>query len=371
MKIDLIELREIHMALLAPFETSFGRTMDRRILIVRVFADGLSGYGECTSPEFPFYNHETIDTAWIVISQFVAPMLLGRNFDHPDEIAPRLSHIRGNKMARGAVETAVWELFARAENISLSRLLGGTLNEIVCGVSIGIQESIDHLLAKIETELASGYRRIKIKIRPGLDETLVAAVRSKFPLVPLMVDANSAYRLADVDLLRRLDDYDLMMIEQPLSHDDIIDHARLQKELRTPICLDESILSVDDARKALELGACRIINIKLGRVGGHMEARQIHDYCKERGVPVWCGGMLEAGIGRAHNIALSSLEGFTLPGDVSASKRYWKQDIIEPPVEVTPHGTIIVPDSPGLGFKVNEERIKKLTVRSIVLRAES
>jgi o-succinylbenzoate synthase len=367
MKIERIELREIRMALLSPFETSFGRTTERRILVVRVFSDGLVGYGECTAPEFPFYNHETIDTAWIIISQFVAPVLLGRNIEHPEGVAPQLMRIRGNKMARAAVETAIWELFARAQNVPLNRLVGGTLSEIACGVSIGLQETTEHLLRKIERELAAGYQRIKIKIRPGLDEALVAEVRSRFPKVPLMVDANSAYTLADMDLLRRLDDYDLMMIEQPLSHDDIIDHARLQKELRTPVCLDESILNVEDARKAVELGACRIINIKLGRVGGHREARLIHDYCKEQGIPVWCGGMLEAGIGRAHNIALSSLEGFTLPGDVSASKRYWQQDIIEPPVEVTPRGTILVPDRPGLGFNVNEERIKELTVRSITL----
>jgi o-succinylbenzoate synthase len=368
MKLERIELREIAMPLVSPFETSFGRTIERRILLIEVFADGLHGYGESTTPEYPFYNHESIDTAWIIISKVVAPMLLGKSFDHPSEVASHLTRIRGNKMARAAVETAIWEMFARSENLSLSKMIGGSLTEIACGVSIGIQDSVDDLLKKIETELSAGYRRIKIKIRPGLDEELVSAIRDRFPEIQLMVDANSAYTLKDIDLLRRLDDYNLMMIEQPLSHDDIIDHAQLQKHLRTPVCLDESILSVEDARKALEIGACRIINIKLGRVGGHTEAKLIHDYCRERNIPVWCGGMLEGGIGRAHNIALSSLEGFILPGDVSASKRYWQKDIIEPPVEVTERGTIIVPTDAGIGYQVNRSRIKELTVREEIVR---
>jgi O-succinylbenzoate synthase len=270
-------------------------------------------------------------------------------------------------MACAAIETACWELYARGQKISLSKLLGGERSEIACGVSIGIQESTDHLLKKIETELAAGYQRIKIKIRPGLDEILIAAVRRAFPDIALMVDANSAYTLDDAEQLRRFDDYNLMMIEQPLAHDDIIDHARLQSELRTPICLDESILSVDDARKAISLGACQIINIKLGRVGGHAEAKKIQDYCREHNVPVWCGGMLEAGIGRAHNIALSALDNFTLPGDVSASKRYWQKDIIKPAVEVTSRGTIIVPTDAGLGYAVDDDRIEELTVRGVVL----
>ncbi|MEW6731849.1 MAG: o-succinylbenzoate synthase [Acidobacteriota bacterium] len=369
MKIERIELREVCMPLVSPFETSFGRTTERRIMIVRVWADGEIGYGECTASEFPFYNHESIDTAWIIIRQWVAPMILSNDIDHPSEVSMYLSRIRGNKMARAAVETAIWELYARQQKLPLSKLIGGTLSEIPCGVSIGIQESIDQLLRKVETELAAGYQRIKIKIRPGLDIEPIAALRRAFPDILLMADANSAYTLKDIDLLRRLDDYNLMMIEQPLAHDDIIDHAELQSQIQTPICLDESILSVEDARKALAIGACRIINIKLGRVGGHQEAKQIHNYCQERGVPVWCGGMLESGVGRAHNIALSSLAGFVLPGDVSASKRYWQEDIIEPPVEVTPQGTIIVPSTPGLGYQVNEARIDKLTVAAeMVLR---
>lgn len=368
MKIERIEMREIRLKLIHPFETSFGRTIDRRVMVVRVWADGLVGYGECTAPEYPFYNHESIDTAWIVIKECVAPMLLGQSFTQPEEIAPLIARIRGNKMARGAVETAVWELCARAQNLPLSKLLGGTLTEIACGVSIGLQDSTEALLKKVETEVTAGYRRIKIKIKPGFDEELIAAVRRQFPDILLMADANSAYTLADIPMLKRLDDYNLMMIEQPLAHDDIIDHARLQKEISTTVCLDESILSVDDARKALELGACRIINIKLGRVGGHREARLIHDYCRAQGVPVWCGGMLEAGIGRAHNIALSSLEGFVLPGDVSASKRYWPEDIIDPPVEVDARGMITVPDGPGLGYQVSEDRINRLTVRTEVMK---
>lgn len=367
MKIERFELCEIIMPLVSPFETSFGRTDERRILLTKVYADGLIGYGECTAPEFPYYNHESIDTAWIIIKNCIAPILINEDFDHPQDIAPRLMRIRGNKMARAAIETAFWDLYARKEKISLSKLLGGIRAEIPCGVSIGLQSTIKELLTKIEKELASGYQRIKIKIRPGMDITLITAVRKEFPNIKLMIDANSAYTLDDLDLLHSFDDYNLMMIEQPLAHDDIIDHARLQSEMRTAICLDESILNAEDARKALSLGACQIINIKLGRVGGYLEAKELHDYCWNNGIPVWCGGMLESGIGRAHNIALSSLRGFTLPGDVSASNRYWQEDIIEPSVTVTDRGTIVVPQNPGLGFDINEARIKSLTVRKEVI----
>jgi O-succinylbenzoate synthase len=273
------------------------------------------------------------------------------------------SKIRGNKMARGAVETAIWELEARRQNLPLWKLLGGTQTEIACGVSIGLQETDAQLLKKIETEVAAGYQRIKIKIKPGRDYEMTKAVRQEFPHIRLTVDANSAYTLNDVELLKKLDEFDLLLIEQPLAYDDIIDHAELQAQLKTAICLDESILSVDDARKALKLNACRIINIKLGRVAGHAEAQKIESYCRERQIPVWCGGMLEAGIGRAHNIAMSTLAGFTLPGDVSASKRYWAEDIIVPPVEVSAHGTITPPTGAGIGFEVNEKRIEALTVK--------
>ncbi|MCI0338601.1 MAG: o-succinylbenzoate synthase [Acidobacteria bacterium] len=367
MKIERIELREVHLQLVAPFETSFGVTTGRRIILVKVFAEGLHGWGECTCNEGPFYNHEATDTAWIVLRDYVAPGTIGKEINSPEEASTLTAGIRGNKMARAAVETAVWDLEARRRGIPLWQLLGGAQEEIPCGVSIGLQESDSALLKKIETELSAGYQRIKIKIKPGRDYEMTRAVRKEFPEIRLTVDANSAYTLQDVEMLRRLDEFDLMLIEQPLAYDDIIDHAELQRQISTPICLDESILSVEDARKALSIGACRIINIKLGRVGGHAAARRIETYCRERNVPVWCGGMLEAGIGRAHNIAMSTLPGFVMPGDVSASKRYWKEDLIIPPVEVTPRGTIIKRSDPGIGYEVNETRIAALTVRNEVI----
>lgn len=363
MKIERIELREIHLPLVAPFETSFGRVTERRIILAQVFADGLAGWGECTCNEGPFYNHEATDTAWIILRDFVAPSTMGREITSPSEAGALTSRIRGNRMARAAVETAIWDWVARRQNLPLWRLLGGTRTEIDCGVSIGIQESVPALLRKIETEVAAGYQRIKMKIKPGWDVDVVRAVRAEFPQINLTVDANSAYKLSDMELLRQLDEFNLEYIEQPLAYDDIIDHAELQRQINTPICLDESILNVDDARRALSIGAGRIINIKLGRVGGHEEARRVHDYCLAREVPVWCGGMLESGVGRAHNIAMSTRAGFTLPGDVSASKRYWTEDIIMPPVEVTPRGTIIAPSGPGIGFEVNEKRLESVTVR--------
>jgi o-succinylbenzoate synthase len=368
MKIDRIELREVRLPLVAPFETSFGRVTERRIILVKVFAEGLAGWGECTCNEGPFYNHEATDTAWTVLRDFVAPYTVGQEINSPADAGALTSRIRGNRMARAAVETAVWDLEARRQNVPLWQLLGGTRAEIDCGVSIGIQESVPALLDKIANELAAGYQRIKIKIKPGWDVDVVRAVRAEFPAINLTVDANSAYTLADIELLKRLDEFGLKYIEQPLAYDDIIDHAELQRQLQTPLCLDESILNADDARKALSLVACRIINIKLGRVGGHEEARRVHDYCLERGVPVWCGGMLEAGVGRAHNIAMSTRAGFTLPGDVSASKRYWTEDIITPPVEVTPRGTIIPPRGPGIGFEVDEKRVEAVTVRAETIK---
>ena len=367
MKIERIELREIGLQLIAPFETSFGATTERRIILVKVFSDGLVGWGECTCNEGPFYNHESTDAAWIVLKDFVAPLTVDRDIDSPHMAAALTSRIRGNKMARAAVETAIWDLFARRDGLPLWELLGGVRQEIASGVSIGLQETDSALLKKIATEVEAGYQRIKIKIKPGRDYDMVKAVRREYPNIGLTVDANSAYTLDDVDMLRKLDEFDLMLIEQPLACDDIIDHASLQRELRTPICLDESILSVDDARKALSIGACRIINIKLGRVGGHSEARKIQDFCSERGVPVWCGGMLESGVGRAQNIAMSTLPGFTMPGDVSASKRYWHEDIIVPEVEVSSRGTIPRPAGEGIGYSVNEARVESLTVRKDVI----
>jgi len=363
MKIDRVEIREICLPLLYFFETSFGRTTERRIVLVRVEADGLTGWGEVTAGETPFYSHETADTAWQILRDFLIPWTLGRSVESACEVAAKFRPIRGHNMAKAALENALWDIEAQAKALPLAKRVGGTLEEIPCGVSIGIQNSVEELLDKIQRELEAGYQRIKIKIKPGWDVNVLERIRARFPRVPLMADANSAYTLADLAHLKLLDRFYLMMVEQPLGWDDLVDHAKLQRELATPVCLDESIHSADDARKALELGACKIINLKLGRVGGFSSARQVHDVCRAKNVPVWCGGMLESGIGRAHNIALSSLPGFTLPGDVSASQRYWQQDIIDPEVTVTRQGTIRVPQSPGLGFTPNLDRIERTTVR--------
>lgn len=366
MKIEAIELREIRLPLVHFFETSFGRTYERNILLVRVRdTDGGVSWGECTAGEGPFYCEEWTESAWAVIGAFLAPLLVGQELAAPGDAAALMGRVRGNRMAKAALETACWDLAAQRAGVPLWQLLGGTRREIACGVSIGIQDTPDALLEKIEREVAAGYQRIKIKIKPGWDAAIVERVRARFPDIQLTVDANSAYTLADAPLFQTLDRFRLMLIEQPLGYDDMYDHATLQKQIDTPVCLDESIRSHEDARKAIALGACRIINVKLGRVGGHAEAQRVEQVCRERGVPVWCGGMLESGIGRAHNIAISTLAGFTLPGDVSASARYWAEDIIEPAVTVTPHGTIIAPDAPGLGFTVNEARIDTLTVRRV------
>ncbi len=363
--LERIELREIEMPLKAPFETSFGVAHKRRILLIRVIdSDGVFGYGECTAAEEPFFNHETIDTAWMIIENFVGPMLARNPIDEADQVSQSLAPIRGNRMAIAGVEAAIWDLEARKRNLPLWRHLGGTQEQINCGVSIGLQESPDVLLEKVTREVESGYQRIKLKIKPGQDIELVKIIRSNFPDIKLSVDANSAYRFdRDLKLFQQLDEFDLLMIEQPLAAGDLVDHAKLQKQITTPICLDESITSLRDALHALDLGSCRIINIKLGRVGGHSEARAIQSFAAKTDVPVWCGGMLESGIGRAHNIAMSTLAGFTLPGDVSASARYWDEDIIVPPVTVSSEGTIAAPSDPGIGYMVNDARIDELTVR--------
>ncbi|HEX8473830.1 MAG TPA: o-succinylbenzoate synthase [Pyrinomonadaceae bacterium] len=364
MKITSIEMREIRLRLIHVFETSFGRTTERRILLVRVAdEEGATGWGECTAGEGPFYSEEWIESAWVVVQSFLAPMVIGQKVDGAAQVFDLMKRVRGNRMAKAAIETACWDLESRRLGLPLWKHLGGRRTEIPCGVSIGIQETPEALFEKIERELADGYQRIKIKIKPGWDARIVEQLRKRFPDIQLMVDANSAYTLADAPLFQRLDSYNLMMIEQPLAFDDMSDHARLQQQIKTPVCLDESVRSSEDARKAIELGACRIVNIKLGRVGGHSEAQRVERVCRENNVPVWCGGMLESGIGRAHNIAMATLEGFTLPGDVSASARYWEEDIIEPPVTITPRGTILAPDAHGIGFEIKQSRIDALTVR--------
>ena len=363
MRIEQVSLREVHMRLKSPFETSFGVTQDRRIVLVEIVADGLSGWGEVTAGETPSYNSETTDTAWHIISDFIAPKIVDQRFESAADVAVFLGRIRGHQMAKAAVENALWDIEAQQRGLPLWKLLGGTRAEIDCGVSLGIRESPEALVARVEQELASGYQRIKLKIKPGKDIEYVAAVRRKFPEILLSVDANSAYTLEHAELLRRLDDFRLLMIEQPLAWDDIYSHSKLQRMIETAICLDECIADSRAAETAIELRACKIINIKLGRVGGHSEAKKVEALCRANGVPVWCGGMLESGIGRAHNVAMSTLEGFSLPGDVSASQRYWTDDIIEPEVTVSPQGTIRVPQSPGLGYGVRRDLIDKLTVR--------
>jgi O-succinylbenzoate synthase len=352
------------MPLVHFFETSFGRTTERRIVLVEVTSDGVSGWGEVTCGENPFYNEEWTEAAWMILRDYVAPRVLQHDFAGAAEVGARSAHIRGHLMARGGLEVAVWDLEARMAGRPLwQHIGGGAIRDVPCGVSIGIQDSVAQLLQKIETELEAGYQRIKMKIKPGWDVDVVREVRNRFPEILLMADANSAYTLADAPRLECLDEFHLMMIEQPLAHDEIIDHAKLQARLKTPICLDECIRSAHQAEQAIAMDAGRIINIKLGRVGGFAEAKRVHDVAQAAGIPVWCGGMLESGIGRAHNIALSTLSNFTLPGDVSASQRYRARDIIQPAVEVTPRGTIAVRDAPGFGYELDREFLDSITVR--------
>jgi O-succinylbenzoate synthase len=367
MRLRKITLREIHLPLIAPFETSFGVSELRRILLVETDVDGVIGWGESTAGEDPYYSYETVETAWHIIRDYLWPLLRGKEFTSAADVRDMLALVRGHNMAKGGLEAAIWDAEAKQRNVPLAKLLGGTLDEIICGVSIGIQPSIDALLAKVEKELAAGYQRIKIKIKPGKDIEPTRALRERFPRIRLMVDANSAYTLKGAAHLKQLDAFYLIMIEQPLGWDDIYSHVELQRQLDTPICLDECIHDFEHARAAIDIGACRIINIKLGRVGGHTAARRIHNLCQLKGIPVWCGGMLESGIGRAHNIAMSTQPNFTLPGDVSASRRYWAEDIIEPEVEVTRQGTIRVPTAPGIGYAPRIDRIESLTRRREVI----
>ena len=364
MRIRKITLRELGMKLIAPFEISSGVSYDRRIVLLEADVDGVIGWAECVAGETPQYSPETVETAWHVLRDHLWPLMKGKDFASAADVSAMLESVRGHNMAKGAMEAAVWDAEAKHKSVPLWELLGGVRQEIACGVSIGIKKSLDELAAAVKKELDAGYQRIKIKIKPGKDVEQVKRLRHDFPSVKLMVDANSAYRLEDWPLLKELDGFYFMMIEQPLGWEDIYSHAELQEKLVTPICLDESIHTFEQARAAIALGACKIINIKLGRVGGYTSARKIHDLCERNRIPVWCGGMLESGIGRAHNIALSTLPNFALPGDVSASRRYWVEDIIEPEVVVSPQGTIRVPAGPGIGFEPRLDRIEKLTTRS-------
>ena len=369
MKIEAVTLREIHMPLVHFFETSFGRTYSRRILLATVHCEGVDGWGESVAGEDPFYSSEWIESAWPTLTKYLIPALLGQHLESARECPALLARVRSHRMAKAALENALWDAEAIQKQQPLWKLLGGVRSQIPCGVSIGIQDSVEQLLEKIQTELAAGYRRIKVKVKPGWDVNVLERIRARWADITLSCDANSAYTLDQVEHLRKFDQFNLLMIEQPLWHDDIYYHARLQKELRTAICLDESIISARTAAFAVESAACRIINVKVGRVGGFTEAMKVHDIARDNNIPVWCGGMLETGIGRAHNIVLSTLPNFSLPGDVSASKRYWKEDIIEPDVEVSPQGMIAISEKPGRGYEVKPDLIEKLTVRKETIRA--
>jgi O-succinylbenzoate synthase len=363
--IERLHIRLLRLPLVRHFETSFARSYDRQFLLVRLDGGGLSGWGECVAEHNPYYSSETTETAWHVIAEFIAPLVLGVPFSHPGEVFAALARIRGNYMAKAAVEMAAWDLYARQRGQPLWQVLGGSGEPVASGVSIGIQDTLDELVEQIRRERDAGYQRIKIKIKPGWDVEAVERVRTAFGAIPLMVDANAAYTLADAAHLRRLDVYDLMMIEQPLDHDDIADHARLQSQLATAVCLDESITSARVAQQALESRACRVINIKPGRLGGFAESIRVHDASAQHRVPVWHGGMLESGIGRAANLHLSTLPNFRLPGDIAASRRYYEPDLIDPPIDVRPDGHVPVPaDGPGIGVAIVGGRVDAATLRA-------
>lgn len=361
MRIEQITVRKLRMNLKGPFTTSFGTFREKIFLLVEVKDElGNTGWGESVAFDAPWYNEETYKTNWIILEDFLIPLLEGKEIEHPREVNDIFEPIRKNNMAKAMVEGAIWDLYAKRTNQPLWKALGGTREKIEVGISIGIQPNIETLMSFIDTYVAEGYKRIKVKIKPGWDVEVIRAIRAKYPDLPLMADANSCYRLEDIDMLKELDDFNLMMIEQPLASDDIIDHAHIQKVLKTPICLDESIHSLEDARKAVELGSCKIINIKIGRVGGLTESIKIHDYCKEQGLDVWCGGMLESGIGRAHNVAITTLSNFTMPGDTASADRYWDQDITEPIVTVE-NGYITVPTASGIGYEPNISLMETFT----------
>ncbi|USG64057.1 o-succinylbenzoate synthase [Brevibacillus ruminantium] len=369
MNIERIELQHLQMPYLTPFEASFGRMDGRRFVLVSVYGEGAVGHAESVAMEGPYYIEETNETVSYMLRAYLIPLLLRSQVNRPEDVSALFEPIRRHNMAKAALEGAVWDLYAKQKGVSLAAALGGRKEEIEVGVSIGIEPTVDEVLEKVERFLEEGYKKIKVKIKPGFDLQPIEAIRKRFgDEVPLMADANSAYRMDQMDRLKELDHFQLMMIEQPLAHDDIVDHAQLQKQLRTPICLDESIHSAEDARKAIELGSCRIINIKIGRVGGLTESRKIHDLCEERQIPVWCGGMFESGVGRAHNIAVTSLPNFTLPGDTSASNRYWQEDIVSPEVKLARPGILQVPAGPGIGYELDQRRVDKFLIKKEIFR---
>ena len=378
MKIERIELHHINLPLAHPFETSFGRELTRPCILVAVHAGGLTGWGECSAGAGPWFSSETIETAWHVLRDFLIPAVLGQEVVSPTDVVARFRRVRGHPMARAGLENAVWDLLAQAQGVSLADLLNGaavgrpcpTRDRVPVGVSVGIEPALEVLLDRVDQHVAEGYGRVKLKIKPGWDVDVVRAVRERWPDLPLQVDANCAYTLDDAPVLRELDQFDLLLIEQPFHYDDIVDHAQLQPQLRTPLCLDESIHSPEHARWALDIGACRVINIKVGRVGGLTAVRQIHDMCAARDVPVWCGGMLETNVGRATNVALATLPNFTLPGDISASARYYREDIAEPNFVLNDDSTLSVPSGPGRGVRLVPERLAAARLRHLARSAQ-
>lgn len=369
MKLEAVELRVVQLPLRFPFETSFGREDTKHAVLVCAYADGLVGWGEVPVMSAPLYNEETVQTAWHVLRDFLVPALLKSPLDHPREVRERLRFVRRHHMAKAGLEAAVWDLFAQREGRSLKELLGGVRDRVPVGVSLGIEPTVADLVRRVGSFVEQGYRRVKVKIRPGWDVDVVRELRRHFPDLPLQVDANSAYTLEDAAVFEAMDELGLLLVEQPLGEDDLVDHAKLQARLRTPVCLDESIVHPHDARKAVELGSCRVVNVKAARLGGLAAAVQTHDVCASYGVPVWCGGMLETGIGRLANLALASLPNFRLPGDLSASDRYFEEDLIEPPVVLEPDGTVRVPSEVGIAPRVRRDRVDRVTVRKEWIRA--
>lgn len=363
MRIDRIELRHTKMILVTPFVTSMGTEYDEQHIMVRVDAEGVTGWGECVAEETPFYSYETVPTAWHILNDFLIPAIIGKDLKNVDQAIASYAKVRGHRMAKAGLEAALYDAFAKTEGISLSKMLGGTQDKIKVGVSLGISDTVPDLLHVMEKYMKEGYQRIKIKIAPGRDLQFIEALRHEYPDMLLQVDANSAYTLEHLPVFKEMDKYNLSLIEQPLGYDDIFDHSKLQREIKTDLCLDESIHSLGDTRAAIEMKSCRIINIKPGRVGGYTESIKIHDYCAAMNVPVWHGGMLESGIGRAGNVALASLPNFTLPSDLSPNRKYYTEDIVEPLFELNSDGTITVPTSPGIGVEINMKALEKYTVR--------
>jgi O-succinylbenzoate synthase len=370
MKIESITLHHISMPLVAPFETSFGRETDRECVLITLHAEGLTGYGECVATRDPGYNYETTGTAWHILKEFIAPLILGRDVIDADDFQKRVEGIRGHHLAKAGVEMALWDLLGKRDGRSLKEMLGGKRDRVEVGVSIGIQPSPQALVDEVASYLDQGYRRVKIKIKPGREVDETSAVRSAYPDLRLQVDANSAYTLETAGVLKAIDDLDLLLIEQPLFEDDIWDHRKLQAEFKTPICLDESVVTARHARYALEMEACKVINIKPARVAGLSQGKAIHDYCYARSVPVWCGGMLETGVGRASNLAIASPPGFVLPGDISASDRYYKRDITNERFVLNSDSTIDVPTGPGLGVTIDQAALKEFTLKELLLRPD-